>query len=418
MPPADRRLRIVYYTYPAVLGPALSLIRELSKHVECHLLLEVSPAAWQIEMFDVDPRNIPSGIIQAGPILERAFPAGVHDWWRDLASFLLVVHPAAKSLHPASWRLSQTVARYVRQLAPDLVHFDDVSRRMVLALPALRRTPVVLSLHDPTFHSGEASWRGDLFRRVMLRRATRVILHNEFQRAEFCRRYRLPSARVHTVHLGVLEVLREWLREPIAAEDGQTVLMFGRLSSYKGLDVLYEAAPRVAQQVPGVRFIVAGRPVRGYNPPPPPRLPNGGRVDVYAEYISNTDLVDLFQRASVIACPYRDATQSAVALTGYAFEKPIVATQAGGLPEYIRNGETGLLIPPANAAALADALVQVLLDSPLKARLQRGIASLRRDWLTWDNAAQQTLAAYGEMLGPLTSGEVGPPSGVAWSARS
>jgi glycosyltransferase involved in cell wall biosynthesis len=222
---------------------------------------------------------------------------------------------------------------------------------------------------------------------------------------------------VHTVHLGVLEVLRKWLREPIA-EDERTVLMFGRLSPYKGLDVLYEAAPRVAERVPGVRFVVAGRPVPGYVPPPPPRLPNGGRVDVHAEYISNNELVNLFQRASVIACPYRDATQSAVALTGYAFERPIVATLTGGLPEYIRDGETGLLVPAGNAAALADALVQVLLDPRLKARLQRGVASARRDWLTWENAAQQTLAAYGEMLGPPTSGEVGPPSGVAYSARS
>src|SRR5215831_26903 len=417
MSPARRRLRLVYYTYPAVLAPALSLTHELSKHAECHLLLEVSPSAWKIEMFDVDPRSVPSGIVEADPILSRAFPAGLRKWWCGLASFKLVVHPASKSLHPASWRLSRAVTRSVRELAPDLVHFDDVSRRMVLALPSLGRIPVVLSLHDPTFHSGEGSWRGDLFRRLMLRRANHVILHNDLLKLVFCRRYRLSPTRVHSVHLGVYDLLREWVCEPIVEED-RTVLMFGRLSPYKGLDVLYRAAPRIAERVPGVRFVVAGQPVPGYVPPPPPRLPNDGQIEVLTEYISNTKLARLFQRATVIACPYRDATQSGVALTGYAFGKPIVATRTGGLPEYVRDGETGLLVAPGDAEALGDALVRVLLDPQLKAGLQAGITSLRRDSLTWERAARQTLDAYDEVVGLLMSEEVGRQSNVAYSARN
>ncbi len=128
--------------------------------------------------------------------------------------------------------------------------------------------------------------------------------------------------------------------------EDRTLLFFGRLSAYKGLETLFQAAPLACKRLPGLRIIVAGNPVPGYRLPPAPDLPNGGELQIITGYIPNHTLAQLFQRAAVVVCPYTTATQSAVVLTAYAFGKPVIGTRVGGLPEYITDGETGVLVPP------------------------------------------------------------------------
>ena len=394
------RPRVVLYTHSAVLAPALSLAHALSQHSECHLLLELGPATWRMELLDQAPGAVGPGIVPAEPVIGPAFPAAVRALWRDLASFHLVIHHTARAVHPASWRLSRQVVRRMRQLQPDVVHFDDVSRRMVPALPGLRDLPVVLSLHDPAFHSGEMTWRGDLFRRLLLRRATRVVLHNRQHVPSFCARYGIPAERVAVVHLGSYRIARLWAEPPcqVISPDRPTVLFFGRLSPYKGLDVLLQAAPHVAARVPGVRIVIAGQPVPGYRVPPLPDVPNGGCVKLLEQYIPSAQVATLFEAATVVACPYVDATQSGVVLTAYAFERPVVATTTGGLPEYVRHEETGLLVPPGDPLALAEALVRLLQDHALRARLAAGICRREQTDLRWDRVAEATLDVYRQAM--------------------
>src|ERR1051325_8106344 len=208
-----------------------------------------------------------------------------------------------------------------------------------------------------------------------------------------------PAARVAGARLGVYDILRAW-------EDGHpaptgvppTVLCFGRLGPYKGLETLYSAAPLVARQVPDVRFIVAGKPVAGYELPRPPTLPFPAALEVQEGYIPNARLAQLLGAATVVACPYHEATQSAVLLTAFAFDRPVVASAVGGLGEYIRDGVTGLLIPPGDPESLAAALVRVLTDDMLRSRLCQGIRRAREAGPGWSQAAEQTLAVYTGLL--------------------
>jgi glycosyltransferase involved in cell wall biosynthesis len=376
----------------------MSLLRELSRLAEVHVLLEVSPSAWQLESFELRQQNLPAGIVPADPVLADFFPAGVRAYWSGLASFNLVVHHTPKSLRPESFRISHDVVRFIRRLRPDVIHFDEGSRRMLLALLELGRTPVVLTIHDPDIHSGERHWRSGLDRYFFVRRAARIVLYNQTSRASFARRYSLRPEHIHTMQLGVHHIFREWAVGPVQ-HSGGTILFYGRLSAYKGLDVLYQAAPLVAEHVPDSRFVVAGRPVAGYQLPSPPVLPNGGQVEVMSDYISNTRLVQLVSSARVVVCPYIDATQSGVVLTAFAFEKPVVATRVGGLPEYIQDGQTGLLVPPGDYSALARALIDLLTTPALEDRLRREVARLgQRDRLDWASAARATRVVYDEVV--------------------
>jgi glycosyltransferase involved in cell wall biosynthesis len=386
-------VRVVFYTRPSLLDPALSLVRELARQVEVHLLLEITPESWRTSMFDVDARDLPSGIVPGGPLTD-GFPAEVRSYWQDVASFNLVVHTNRRSLHPATWWTSHQAMRFMQRLRPDVVHFDDASLRLGWTVRELGRIPVIFSVHDPEPHTGENDWRTHVAYWLTLRRAARFILHSLALKSGFCARFGVSAERVDIVRLAAYDLYRGWARA-VVPECRPTVLFFGRLSPYKGLEVLYQAAPSIVEKVPNVRFVVAGQPIPGYALPTPPA---GCPVEVLNRYISNAELAQLFQQASVVVCPYVDATQSGVIMTAYAFDMPVVATRVGGLPEYVHDGQTGLLVPERDAGALAAALVSVLTTPALREHLVDGIRVARTTEFDWSRAARETVDVYARAI--------------------
>jgi glycosyltransferase involved in cell wall biosynthesis len=384
-------MRVVFYTRPALLEPALHFAREMSRLTEFHLVLELEPMAWSA-LFSSAPSTESAGVVPAGPILRQCFPESLQTYWRDTASFNLVSYRNHRSVHPASLPVSHAAIRFFKDLHPDVLHFDDVSLRLSLNFPELPRIDF-LSVHDPAVHSGEQDWRRDLSRRLTFGKVDRFLLHNRSQLEGFCRDFRIDPSRVDVSLLGAYTLLREWMGGPIA-EEPCTILFFGRLSKYKGLEPLYRAIQLVAERVDGVRLIVAGSPAFGYQPPPAPVLPRGGQVEVLERYIGTAEMTALMQRASIVVCPYTDATQSGVVLTAYAFGKPVVATDVGGLPEYVRDGESGLVVPANDPAALASAITRILLDETYRRRLSAGVAHVAAHRLSWSTYAANMLALY------------------------
>jgi len=391
-------VRIVYYTHSAFFEAALCLVKELSQQVQLHLLLELSPGAWQTAGFDLDRRPLPAGLIPADDVLKDVLPSGVRAYWQSTASFHLVVHSSRRSIHPSSWEISRRVLRFTGECGADVLHIDDVdvSPRLALALPTLRRLPVVITVHDPEPHSGERNWRKWLARRLAYPKASRFVLHNAAGREGFAERNRISSTSIEIARLGAYTIFREWSSQP-AHREASTVLFFGRLSPYKGLDGFYEAARLIARRVTGVKFVVAGRPVPGYIPPPPPSLDASAAVEVVDRYLSNREAARLFQSASVVVCPYRTATQSGVVLTAFAFAVPVVATAVGGLPEYVIPWRTGLLVPVGDSQAIADAVCQILLNPELAAQLRHGIATAAEGVLSWRHAADSLVRIYSSL---------------------
>lgn len=394
-------MRVAYYTEAPLLDLSLCFMREMARLAELHVLLQVRPRTWPEGQLDLPPARLPGGLVPAGAVL-GALPAGVQAAWRDTASFYLVVHNQPQALHPANGWVSHRAAQHLRGLRPDVVHLEGLPGRLAWVLPELRGLPLVLTVHDPLPHSGARGWKDTLARRLAFGQARQYILHNHTQLAPFTARYGIEPARVHVIPLGAYEVLWHWA-DATACDDGRTLLFFGQISAYKGLETLYQAAPQVAERVAGLRVIVAGRPAAGYAMPAPPALSRGGRIEVIGRHIGNAELARLFQQATLVVCPYTDATQSGVILTAYAFAKPVVATRVGGLPEYVWEGETGALVPPRDPAALAAALAGLLeafaADPSLRARYAARIRARCASDLAWPGIAAETLRVYEQAAG-------------------
>lgn len=135
------------------------------------------------------------------------------------------------------------------------------------------------------------------------------------------------------------------------------LLFFGFIRKYKGLDLLLEAMADERIKNLGVQLIVAGEYYgdRDFYEEIIARNSLQDRVHLFTEFIKNEEIPLYFGAGDVVVLPYRSATNSGITQIAYNFEKPMIATNVGGLPEAVPHGKTGLICSP-NPKALADAI--------------------------------------------------------------
>lgn len=384
-------MKVVFYTRCGYLDSAFPLISRLCQQIETHLIIEISPEG-RGGGFGSPADDSPSGLI---PTDMAWLPLGAQARLQGLASFHLAVYTAQRAFHPGNMLICWQVAKFIRSIQPHIFHFDEASSRAVSLPYLLPRLPIVMSIHDSHPRSGESAGRFQLVRRLFLRRTQAVIFHSRYSQETFPDLPTLRSAgiEVNVIPLGIYDIFTELCDDVLNTND-RTVLFVGRISPYKGLETLFAAAPLVAQQVPNVKLIVAGRPIPGYEPPDAPELGNGGICECLLRHVSCQELCQLFRKAALIVLPYVEATQSGVVSTAYAFHKPVVATAVGGMPEMVEDGVTGRLVPPRDPEALASAIAELLLNPEERHRMAENIRRKEQDELSWARLTRMTLDVY------------------------
>lgn len=389
-------LKVLYITLPSLLDVSLSFTKPISNLVDLHMILQITRNSWRSSMFEKHPVKLPNGLSSADPVMQE-FPPSIWESWHSVSNFQIASFAGDSGLNVGSIATSLAILKKARDLKPDIIHFETTSGRLLWTLPFIRMiAPVVISVHDPHPHSGESPIKKRIIRYYSYRLGDCYILHNRSQIETFCHDYKMPMEKVEYTPLGEYSLYRAYL-DLLSPVDPNMILFFGRLSPYKGLDVLFQAAPIVCRQLPNAHFIVAGRPIPGFKVPPIPELPNGGRIEVIQDYIPNHRLAELFQQAAMIVCPYTDATQSGVVMTAYGFWKPVIATRVGGLPEYIEDGVTGALIDPDDPEQLAASILdwhQKLSSDDGQQKIANAIHQKCLEEYNWDKIAKQTVVIY------------------------
>ncbi|SHK30886.1 glycosyltransferase [Rhodothermus profundi] len=174
---------------------------------------------------------------------------------------------------------------------------------------------------------------------------------------------------------------RQRLGLPVEAP---VLLFFGFVRRYKGLDVLLEAMPSIRAALPDVQLIVAGefyeRPE--YYQERIRALGLTSCVHVHDHYIPESSVVWYFSAADLVVQPYLAATQSGVVPLAFHFERPVVVTAVGGLPEVVPHEIAGFVVPPDDVNALAEAVVRFFQEGWAE-RLTQGVRRLRTRF-GWD----------------------------------
>ena len=178
--------------------------------------------------------------------------------------------------------------------------------------------------------------------------------------------------------------------------DGQVLLLsVGRVSEEKRLEVLLDAFARVHAQRPHVRLAVVG------DGPTRPSLEARGQAGVeFVGELRGEPLAELYASADIFCFPSTTDTFGQVLLEAAGSGLPAVAVAAGGAAELVEHRATGLVVPPDDPAAFADALLELVDDAPLRLALGRH-ALAGAQARTWESSYRQLVGAYTSLAGPF-----------------
>ena len=294
--------------------------------------------------------------------------------------------------------LQYKLHRFIEKLDPDVIHFNNQIYFTHFYLFAWARR-VLISIHDPFPHSGEEADSRRLSSRVYQYFNNRFIkyhlLYNDVMISSYSKDRGISEDRVLTSSLGPYEYLRvmnlEWSCSTC------DFLIFGRIQKYKGIDLLLEAFVLVLKDFPDATLTVAGSGDFWFDPSDyaiPER-----NLNIINRYIPGDELAGLLAGAKVVVCPYRDATQSGVVMSAYAFHRPVIVTNVGALSQVVEEGKSGFIVEPNNPEALAEAMKRALKeDAPLKNAPEYIDEIYHKGGKSWDAIAKRILEAYKRVI--------------------
>ena len=271
-------------------------------------------------------------------------------------------------------------ARELRSFRPDAVLVQGAHETALVLLArrlARVRTRVILDVHgDPRVATrlyGSRARRlldplADALARLALRRADAIRTVSGFTTRLVREAGREPAA-VFPAYMD----LAPFVEPPVAALPARPVALFvGVLERYKGLDVLERAWPLVRARVPEAELRLVGRgtlaPPAGPGISWTPELPTDG-------------VAAALDAATCLVLPSRGEGMGRVLVEALCRGRAVVGSDDGGIPDVVEDGVTGLLVPPGDAAALADALARVLGDPELAARLGAAARDASAAWV-------------------------------------
>lgn len=330
-----------------VVGPAYPLRGGIAHHVYC-LKQELSSRRHEVQVLSFKtlyPRILFPGTTTLDPSQLKLDPGA-----------LPVLHP----LNPLTW---SEAAKEARQFAPDAVVFEWWNPFFSPVIGSLARRfkkngwNTVLECHNVFPHER------NLLDRPLIRFAfdpmDNFITHSVRDQQDVLTLF--PGRRVRVASL---PRMTEFAKERQRSHPLPTLLFFGIVRKYKGLEVLIRAMPMVLSKLK-CQLIIAGEfyePVSRYE-----KLIRECGIEPHVRmenrYVPNEEVSELFSQADVLVLPYLSASQSAIAQIAFANRLPVIASRVGGLPDVVIERVNGLLVPPHSPQALAHAVISFFTDN-------------------------------------------------------
>ena len=250
----------------------------------------------------------------------------------------------------------------IRKIRPSTAHlFFGEGYPMAIFLSLylkLKRIPLIITLHDPEIHPGNFIEKlNGILRRATLKLADGIHIHSRVFIGKV-KKLNIENNKIFIIpHGSFAPLFRKYVKKNVPKED--TILFFGRLEKYKGLEYLIEAGLRLR----GEFKVVIADPGNLDEKLHEVIKNNPNIFEFRNRYISREEATNLFQKSKVCVLPYIQATQSALPLISAFFGVPVVATNIGAFAEDIPR-INGTLVNPKDVNALIDGIRKALEIKP------------------------------------------------------
>jgi glycosyltransferase involved in cell wall biosynthesis len=322
-------------------------------------------------------------------------------------------------------RLSTYYAKLIRYAAtakPTIFHilwnnkFLSFDRTLLTLYYRFLRKRIVLTVHNVNIgrRDSKDTLLNRLTLRIQYRLADHIFVHSEKMKLELIEEFGVQRNRVTVIPFGINNAVPNTGLTPREAKlrlgigDGEnTILFFGNIAPYKGLEYLVTAFQQILTRHDNYRLIIAGRQKSNetyWNTIQEAIREDvlSGRILLRADFIPDDQTEVYFKAADVLALPYRHIYQSGVLFLGYSFGMPVLVADVGSLRDEVVEGKTGFVFRPEDSSDLARAIERYF-ASDLFVQLDSRREKIR-DYAThrhsWDVVGRMTMNVYGKLLPP------------------
>lgn len=291
---------------------------------------------------------------------------------------------------------------------------ETFDRVFLLLLYKLFKKRIVFTAHNVNAakRDNTDNWFNRVTLRIQYHLVDHIFVHTQKSRHEIQTGFGVCAEKVSVIPFGINNTVNQTAlsadgaRRRLGITHAElTMLFFGQIAPYKGLQYLVAAFTELAKERSEYRLIIAGSPKwdGAYWQRMKRIIRQSGleeRIIQRIEFIPDGETEVFFKAADVVVLPYTDIFQSGVLSLAYSFGLPVVASDVGSLKEEIIEGETGFVCGPQNAKKLAEA-IRTYFRSDLFYSLdtrRRHIQDYANDRYSWDKVAAITTGIYQDLL--------------------
>jgi glycosyltransferase involved in cell wall biosynthesis len=292
--------------------------------------------------------------------------------------------------------------------------FELFDRTALMLFYRLLGKKIVFTAHNVNAGARDAndSWLNRATLKFQYRRCDHIFLHTEKMKAELVAGYGVPENKTTVIPFGINSTVPDTAltsaeaRRQLGLRAGEkTLLFFGNIAPYKGVEFLVDAFINVAGRAQDYRLIIAGRP-KGSEEYWAGLLakinasPVRDKIILKIEYVPDAETEIYFKAADVLILPYTHIFQSGVLFLGYNFGLPAIAADVGALKDDIVEGQTGFVFQPRDAAELARVIEKYFASGLFAdlARRRQEIRDFANERYSWNKVARLTMEVYHRWL--------------------
>jgi len=266
--------------------------------------------------------------------------------------------------NPFNWKKT---ADAINNLAPDLViiqwwhpYFAPCYYSLIRKL---NHTKILFSCHNVFPH--ERFPFDKILTRTVLKHGDYFIVHSKLDAADLLKiksdaKFKIsvmPTFNAFKFENMNMQTAREELGIPL---NQKVLLFFGFVREYKGLGYLLKAMPRIIEALHDVQLLIVGDFGKKKNEylQMIDAVVMNENINIYDDYIPDREIEKYFAAADLVVLPYISATQSAIVQLAFGFNKPVIVTNVGGLPEAVADGQTGYIVAPQDPDAISAAVIR------------------------------------------------------------